>query len=192
MTAPKDDKRNKKTPKETQGEGFAMPGVDVQQLERLLDFMADHDLEEFEYEHAGLRIRLRKSPPAARTVVAQPGAARQAAPVPVEAPSQAPAEAVASAPEHPPAAPPAEELHIVKSPIVGTFYGAPSPDAPAFVKVGDEIQAGQVVCIIEAMKLMNEIEADAKGELVRVLVENAQPVEYGQPLFAIRPAAKKK
>jgi acetyl-CoA carboxylase biotin carboxyl carrier protein len=191
MTAPKDDKRNKKTPKDPQGEGFAMPGVDVQQLERLLDFMAAHDLEEFEYEHAGVHIRLRKNPLVARAVVAPSSAALQAAPVPAP-PPQARSQPETSAPEAPPPAPPAEELHIVKSPIVGTFYEASSPETGAFVKVGDEIQVGQVVCIIEAMKLMNEIEADAKGELVRVLVENAQPVEYGQPLFAIRTAAKKK
>ena len=88
--------------------------------------------------------------------------------------------------------PPKEELHVIKSPIVGTFYAAPSPEAPPFVKVGDNIQAGQVVCIIEAMKLMNEIEADMGGEVVGVLAENGQPVEYGQSLFALRPARKKK
>ena len=79
---------------------------------------------------------------------------------------------------------------MVKSPIVGTFYTAPSPDAAPFVKVGDHVKAGQTICIIEAMKLMNEIEADAAGELAQVLVENGQPVEYGQPLFALRPTAK--
>jgi acetyl-CoA carboxylase biotin carboxyl carrier protein len=84
-----------------------------------------------------------------------------------------------------------EDLHTIKSPIVGTFYAAASPEAPPFVKVGDVIQVGQVVCIIEAMKLMNEIEADVSGELVRVLIENGQPVEYGQGLFAIRAAKKK-
>ena len=84
-----------------------------------------------------------------------------------------------------------EDLHTIKSPIVGTFYAAASPGAPPFVKVGDVIQSGQVVCIIEAMKLMNEIEADVSGELVRTLVENGQPVEYGQGLFAIRPEKKK-
>jgi acetyl-CoA carboxylase biotin carboxyl carrier protein len=86
---------------------------------------------------------------------------------------------------------PADE-HIIKSPIVGTFYAGPSPDAGPFVKVGDSVQAGQTVCIIEAMKLMNEIEADISGEVVRVLVENGQPVEYGEPLFAMRPTGKKK
>jgi len=79
---------------------------------------------------------------------------------------------------------------VVKSPIVGTFYSAPSQGAAPFVKVGDRVKAGQTICIVEAMKLMNEIEADAGGEVAQVLVENGQPVEYGQPLFALRPAAK--
>ncbi len=79
----------------------------------------------------------------------------------------------------------------MKSPIVGTFYSSPSPNAPPFVKVGDAVQIGQVLCIIEAMKLMNELEAEVAGEIVRVYVENGQPVEYGQSLFAIEPAHKK-
>ena len=78
------------------------------------------------------------------------------------------------------------DLHIVKSPIVGTFFESPSPGAPAFVKIGDQVEDGQVLCIVEAMKLMNEIEADAAGEIVKRLVANGQPVEYGQPLFALR------
>ncbi len=107
--------------------------------------------------------------------------------------SGAAAQSEAAAPEPAPRpAAPKEELHVIKSPIVGTFYAAPSPEAPPFVKVGDNIQAGQVVCIIEAMKLMNEIEADMGGEIVGVLAENGQPVEYGQSLFALRPAKKKK
>jgi acetyl-CoA carboxylase biotin carboxyl carrier protein len=89
-------------------------------------------------------------------------------------------------------APRVEELHIIKSPIVGTFYAAASPEAQPFVKVGDAVQEGKVVCIVEAMKLMNEIEADVSGDIVRVLVENGQPVEYGQPLFAVRPTKSKK
>src|SRR5262249_50245889 len=88
-----------------------------------------------------------------------------------------------------PAAPAAreEELHTVKSPIVGTFYDAPSPGSPPFVKIGDAVEAGQVLCIVEAMKLMNEIECDAAGEVVKKFATNGQPVEYGQALFAIRP-----
>jgi len=102
---------------------------------------------------------------------------------------------VAHTPVHatPPAAPapaaaPEEELHIVKSPIVGTFYESPSPGSPAFVGNGDRVEKGQVLCIVEAMKLMNEIESDASGEIVKRLVTNGQPIEFGQPLFAIRTA----
>jgi len=167
----------------------AIPGVEFGQLERLLDFMAAHGLEEFEYEHAGLRIRLKKASasaaPAPRAGGAPPALPAQPAPA---------AAAVAPAPEAAPPEPaPAtgEELHVIKSPIVGTFYSAPSPGTPSFVKVGDVIQAGQVVCIVEAMKLMNEIESDISGEVVRPLVENGQPVEYGQGLFAIRPTKKR-
>ena len=88
-----------------------------------------------------------------------------------------------------PAAPPAPEegLHMVKSPIVGTFYEAPSPGAPPFVKAGDMVEVGQVLCIVEAMKLLNEIECDAAGEIVKKLAVNGQPIEYGQDLFVIRP-----
>ena len=86
-----------------------------------------------------------------------------------------------------PSAPADEGLHVVKSPIVGTFYESPSPGSPPFVKPGDKVEAGQVLCIIEAMKLMNEIEADLGGEIVKRLVNNGQPVEYGQPLFSVRP-----
>jgi len=91
----------------------------------------------------------------------------------------------------PPEARQTEDLHLVKSPIVGTFYGSPSPGAEPFVKVGAFVETGQTLCIVEAMKLMNEIESDESGEVVRVFVENGQPVEYGQPLFGIRPSRKK-
>jgi acetyl-CoA carboxylase biotin carboxyl carrier protein len=103
---------------------------------------------------------------------------------PATAPAATAAAAAASAP-----AEPAEEagLHIVKSPIVGTYYEAPSPGSPPFIKVGDEVSVGQVLCIVEAMKLMNEIESDVAGEVVKILVTNNQPIEYGQSLFAIRP-----
>jgi acetyl-CoA carboxylase biotin carboxyl carrier protein len=84
-----------------------------------------------------------------------------------------------------------EEVHIIKSPIVGTFYSSPAPNAPPFVEVGDAVQVGQPLCIIEAMKLMNEIESEVAGEVVRAYVENGQPVEYGQSLFAIKPSHKK-
>ena len=161
-------------------------GGEFGQLEKLLDFMASHGLEEFEYEKAGVRIRLKKagiSPNEAPRTGAPPQSLQAQGALPE------PQSGTAAAPSSPAAI--AEELHTIKSPIVGTFYAAASPGAPPFVKAGDVIQAGQVVCIIEAMKLMNEIEAEVSGELVRALVENGQPVEYGQGLFAIRPAKKK-
>jgi len=166
----------------------AIPGVEFGQLERLLDFMAAHGLEEFEYEHAGLRIRLRKAS-ASGAPAPRAGATPQALPAQPAAPAAAILPTREAAPEPAPAA--GEELHVIKSPIVGTFYAASSPGTPSFVKVGDTIQAGQVVCIVEAMKLMNEIESDISGEVVRPLVDNGQPVEYGQGLFAIRPTKKK-
>jgi acetyl-CoA carboxylase biotin carboxyl carrier protein len=187
-----------KGPKKTSSNPeFSVPGIDLGQLERLLAFMSEHGLEEFEYAHGDLRIRLKK--PAAQQVVAPqaralPPAYEASAQSASPAPSQAQAGPAAPPAASEPVPPPAEraEEHIVKSPIVGTFYAGPSPDAGPFVRVGDMVQAGQTVCIIEAMKLMNEIEADISGEVVRVLVENGQPVEYGEPLFALRPTGKEK
>jgi acetyl-CoA carboxylase biotin carboxyl carrier protein len=177
--------RNKKNPSAE----LAIPGVEFGQLEKLLDFMNSHALEEFEYEHGGLRIRLKKAS-ASANVAPRAGAPQQTMPTQSAAiAGTAPHLPETSAARSSAAA--AEELHIIKSPIVGTFYASASPGAAPFVKIGDVIQPGQVVCIIEAMKLMNEIEADVSGELVRALVENGQPVEYGQGLFAIRPAKKK-
>jgi acetyl-CoA carboxylase biotin carboxyl carrier protein len=176
--------RNKKT----SGKDQPASGVEFGQLEKLLDFMASHGLEELEYERAGLRIRLKKTPapgspaPTAATAQALPPQLPRAADLPVSAREAGVAHAPTAA---------SDDLHVIKSPIVGTFYSSPSPDASPFVKVGDTIQSGQVVCIIEAMKLMNEIEADVSGEIVRALVENGQPVEYGQGLFAVRAAKKK-
>jgi len=183
--------------KQPQSSDISVPGVDLGQLERLLSFMSEHGLEEFEYAHGDLRIRLKKAIPqqAAAPVLALPvapsatpqGAApAQAQPNAPQTPPQA-----GSAPAQPVPAAAADE-HIIKSPIVGTFYAGPSPDAGPFVRAGDFVEAGQTVCIIEAMKLMNEIEADISGEVARVLVENGQPVEYGEPLFALRPTGKKK
>ena len=182
--------------KQPSSSDITVPGVDLGQLERLLSFMSEHGLEEFEYAHGDLRIRLKKAipQPSAAPVLALPMA--QAAP-----PQVVLAAAVPNAPQTPPhaASVPAQpapaaatDEHIIKSPIVGTFYAGPSPDAGPFVRAGDFVEAGQTVCIIEAMKLMNEIEADIGGEVARVLVENGQPVEYGEPLFALRPTGKKK
>jgi acetyl-CoA carboxylase biotin carboxyl carrier protein len=182
--------------KQSAGFEFTVPGVDLVQLERLLSFMTQHGLEEFEYAHGDLRIRLKKATaqPGAAPVLALPVASAamvQGVPAPPAAPAPAAVAQSVPAPSQAPAAA-EEEDHVVKSPIVGTFYAAPSPEAAPFVRVGDFVEAGQTVCIIEAMKLMNEIEADISGEVTRVLVENGQPVEYGEPLFALRPTGKKK
>jgi acetyl-CoA carboxylase biotin carboxyl carrier protein len=174
------ESRNKKNSRDN----LSGSTVEFGQLETLLEFMASHGLEELEYERAGLRIRLKK---ASSSVNVAPLMASPAQTLPLQSrPSPARETAVA-----PPPSAVSDDLHVIKSPIVGTFYAAPSPGASPFVKIGDIIQAGQVVCIIEAMKLMNEIEADVSGEIVRALVENGQPVEYGQGLFAVRPAKKK-
>src|SRR5271168_4137481 len=166
-------------------------GVDLPEIEELLDFMRKHGLEEFEYEREGFRIRLKK--PSSPVYAAAPFSAPEIV-VASAAPhaSHAPTAATAAAPrEAAPDAMRAEDLHIVKSPIVGTFYVAAGPDADPFVSVGSKVETGQVLCIIEAMKLMNEIESDAAGEVVRIFVENGHPVEYGEALFGIRPHRKK-
>lgn len=155
--------------------------MNPKELKELIEFLVEKDIAEFELERGDLKVRVKR--PSA-TVVQVASAAATAQPFPANvAPAVLPA-GPAAAPA--PAAAPEEELHYVKSPIVGTYYEAPAPGAPPFVKVGDTISQGQVLCIVEAMKLMNEIESDVNGELVKMLVTNGQPVEYGQPLFAVR------
>jgi acetyl-CoA carboxylase biotin carboxyl carrier protein len=167
------------------GSGAESSGVNLAEIERLLSFMQSHDLEELEYQHGDLHVRLKK----ASTV---PVGAAQAQPQYIaQAPVAAAAAAVPAPVAHSAAAAPStDNVHTIKSPIVGTFYAAPSPEAEAFVTVGANVDAGQVLCIIEAMKLMNEIESDVAGEVVRIHAENGKPVEYGAPLFDIRMRAK--
>ncbi len=167
-------------------ESSTIESPEVQQIEQLLRFMSEHNLEEFEYSRGDLRIRLKKpsvgipmiprSMGAPEIIVSESGQRQTAAP------------SSSSAIPEPRAT---EDLHLVKSPIVGTYYEAPSPGAEAFVKIGAHVESGQTLCIVEAMKLMNEIESDESGELIRIFVENGQPVEYGQPLFGIRPSRKR-
>jgi acetyl-CoA carboxylase biotin carboxyl carrier protein len=177
----------RKKPSKSSGRA-AVANPEVEQIEHLLRTMAEHNLEEFEYSRGDLRIRLKK--PSAGLAYAP------AAPVP------APEIIVAGAPALPTTPStgastqaaegrPSEDLHLVKSPIVGTFYASPSPGAEPFVRVGGYVEMGQTLCIVEAMKLMNEIESDMSGEVLRIFAENGQPVEYGQPLFGIRPSRKK-
>lgn len=162
-------------------------GVDLVEVERLLAFMEKHALEEFEYEREGVRIRLKKASAQSAGAIRLVSAAEIS-----RAEEQHPAQAKPGAAARGAAgAAPISELHLIKSPIVGTYYAAPSPGADAFVSKGARVEPGQVLCIIEAMKLMNEIESDVAGEVVETFVENGSPVEYGQPLFGIRPQAKK-
>jgi acetyl-CoA carboxylase biotin carboxyl carrier protein len=179
--------------KQAQSAEVKVPGIDLGQLEQLLSFMSEHGLEEFEYAHGDLRIHLKKAVASASSAPSRalPAASQSSvAATPARAETtRAESEPVAASA---PAAAPADDLHVIKSPIVGTFYAAPNPESGPFVKVGDTVQAGQTVCIIEAMKLMNEIEADISGEVARIMVENGQPVEYGEPLFALRPTGNKK
>jgi acetyl-CoA carboxylase biotin carboxyl carrier protein len=158
--------------------------MEFDHIERILDLMRLHDLAEFELEREGLKLRLRKAS-AGATALPVPLAVMPA--VAAAAPAQAHAPAP---PPAPPASPPVDadqvELAVVKSPIVGTFYLAPEPGAPPFVEVGQRVKKDQVLCIIEAMKLMNEITSEYEGDIVSVYVENGQPVQYGERLFAIK------
>src|SRR5262249_8244029 len=178
----------RKKPSKSSGQK-AVANPEVEQIEHLLKTMAEHNLEEFEYSRGDLRIRLKKpSTGFAHILPTSP----VPAPEIIVAGSAAPAaNNSASATAPPGEARPTDDLHLVKSPIVGTFYASPSPGSEPFVKVGGYIEAGQTLCIVEAMKLMNEIESDMSGEVLRIFAENGQPVEYGQPLFGIRPSRKK-
>jgi len=159
--------------------------MNQKELKELIEFLIEKDIAEFELERGDVKVKIKR---AGQTTV-------------VHAPSELsyPVYTAAGGTEQRPAAPaipavapapsqtaPEENLHIVKSPIVGTFYEAPSPGAPPFVKVGDAVEVGQVLCIVEAMKLLNEIESDVAGEIVKKMGSNGQPIEYGQELFAIR------
>ena len=175
-----------------------MAADDLQQLRELVEFLKANGIAEFDMERTDLKVRLKFAglQPAAPAVDLSSLAAiaAQSAAAPVVVPAvlpQAVAPVAQAAPQAAAEAPPAEAgpeagAHIVKSPIVGTFYAAPSPDADPFVKLGDRVSSGQVLCIVEAMKLMNEIESDFAGEIVKVYVNSGQPVEYGQALFAIK------
>lgn len=164
--------------------------MNQKELKELIEFLIEKDISEFELERGDVKVRIKRGADAQPIPVITPMAAVPAMPpmtaaAPVPPVSATPAPAAPEVPATPAEA--EEELHLVKSPIVGTFYESPAPGAPPFIKPGDNVQAGQVLCIIEAMKLMNEIESDMTGEIVKVLAANGKPVEYGQPLFSIRP-----
>jgi acetyl-CoA carboxylase biotin carboxyl carrier protein len=160
--------------------------MNQKEIKELIELLVEKDIAEFEMERGDVKLHIKRGD---RTPVVVQAAASAVpiVPVAVAATSGAAAsEAAKPAPAAPLAADDDANLHIVKSPIVGTFYESASPGAPPFVGVGDSVTEGQVLCIIEAMKLMNEIEADASGEIVKRFVNNGSPVEYGMPLFGIR------
>jgi acetyl-CoA carboxylase biotin carboxyl carrier protein len=155
------------------------------QIKELIQLVTEHQLHGLEVERSGFRLKITGSAPAG----GQPEV-RAAAPAPAAASVSASPEPPAAGPEArvpaPPKAAAGPAPHVIASPIVGTFYGSPSPTAEAFVRIGDRVRKGQVLCIVEAMKLMNEIESDADGTVVEIYPRNAQPVEFGEPLFGIR------
>lgn len=153
--------------------------LDLDQIRQILNLVREHELSEFEIEHEGVRLKIRKDisgSPATSPVVQHP----QQPIAPTGSPAIPVPAAAAKSPED------EIELAVVKSPIVGTFYRSPEPGAPPFVEIGSVVKKGQVLCIIEAMKLMNEIDSEYDGEVVSAYVENGQPVQYGERLFAIK------
>lgn len=158
--------------------------MDLRKLKKLIDLVEDSGIAELEVTEGEEKVKIVKSVSGGREAVVLSPSAGPASPLPAPtgAPSAAPA---AGSPVQPTEAPTSLEGHIVKSPMVGTFYRSGSPGAKAFVDVGDTVKVGQTICVIEAMKLMNEIEADKDGVIKAIMVENGQPVEYGEPLMMI-------
>lgn len=155
--------------------------MNQKEIKELIEYLVEKDIAEFEMERGDVKIRVKRG----HAVAVAPAASVVSYAPPVL--PLTPAPTAPAVPAIPVAASASEEgIEIIKSPIVGTFYESSSPGAPAFVQQGDKVAVGQVLCIVEAMKLMNEIESEAAGEIVKVLVSNGQPVEYGQPLFKIR------
>jgi acetyl-CoA carboxylase biotin carboxyl carrier protein len=157
--------------------------MDLHQIRQILDLVREHELSEFEIEHEGLRLKIRKDGNGGHVVT---HAAPVAAPATAAPPAASPAPIAATAPPPDDVSDAEIELAVVKSPIVGTFYRSSEPGSPAFTEIGASVKKGDVLCIIEAMKLMNEIDSEYDGEIVNIYVENGQPVQYGERLFAIR------
>jgi acetyl-CoA carboxylase biotin carboxyl carrier protein len=160
--------------------------MNQKEIKELIEFLKQQDIAEFELERGDVKVRIKRAVPGYDS--------HPVVPPSVPEPARSLAEQSAAVPAAPTAPPkvetpiaPEEKLHVVKSPIVGTFYESPSPGAPPYVKAGDIVEVGQLLCIVEAMKLMNEIESDVAGEIVKKFINNGQPIEYGQELFTIRP-----
>ncbi len=163
--------------------------MNLKEIKELINLVNDKGFTDFEIEREGFRMRVSRKPASdtpSPIVVAPPLAVPSVAPILPAAPTVASVAAPASPSAEPATASPEPELHIIKSPLVGTFYRSPSPTSEPFVRIGDQVEPETVVCIVEAMKLMNNIQAEASGEVAKVFAENGQPVEYGQPLFGIK------
>jgi acetyl-CoA carboxylase biotin carboxyl carrier protein len=163
--------------------------MNIKEIKELIEAVSQHGITDLEVERAGVKVRIKKD---GQSVVVNsvPASPPYSFPTGYAPPAPSPTALVSGAQTAPAVANEEENLFVVRSPIVGTFYRAPNPDAEPFVKAGDTVESGRVLCIIEAMKLMNEIEAEVSGEIVKIYVENREPVEFGQALFGIRPAQK--
>ncbi len=157
--------------------------MDIKQIQELVKLINKTNIGEITIEEEGVKITVKQKKDPVQHIVANAAPANYAAPQPQQAPAAAPPAAAKSA-----EAPKADNLVTIKSPMIGTFYRQAGPGKPIFASVGDEVTPGKVVCIIEAMKLFNEIESEIKGKIVKVLVEDASPVEYDQPLFLVDPS----
>lgn len=162
--------------------------MELKEIQSLIKFVSESGVDEVDIERKDFKLSIKKLPPNVVQAPIAPQVVQATIPAPTAPSAPVAAIEAKSAAEAPaPAAPVASNLIEVKSPMIGTFYRSSAPDKPAFVNVGDEINSGDVICIVEAMKLFNEIEAEVSGKIVKVLVENAQPVEYDQPLFLVEP-----
>ncbi len=159
--------------------------MDIRKVKKLIELLEESNIDEIEIKEGEESVRISRN--AAKTVMAAPPPAAYAAPAapPAPPPAAVAAPEAAPAPAHAAAAPPETTGHVVKSPRVGTFYRSPSPSSPPFAEVGQAVKIGDVICIVEAMKMMNQIEADKAGTIEAILVENGEPVEFDQPLFSI-------
>ncbi|MDH7513577.1 MAG: acetyl-CoA carboxylase biotin carboxyl carrier protein [Clostridiales bacterium] len=153
--------------------------IDYEEIAKLISFLEDKKLSHFELEVEGFRIKITRAVPSAPAIEAVPSPGPLTPPKPETPPRSHEVEPHVSG----------DNLHFITSPMVGTFYRTPDPNSPPFVDIGDEVKKNQTLCIIEAMKLMNEIESDVEGIVAEIFVENGKPVEYGQRLFAIQPVA---
>ena len=166
--------------------------MNKKEIEELIKFVSKSGVSEVSLEQKDFKITIINAPRHAETVIAATPQVIHAAAltpsIPIPPPLSAPASATTAPPAAPSSAKDESKYHVVKSPMIGTFYRTPGPEKPNFVNVGDEVKQGQVICIIEAMKLFNEIECDISGKIVKVLVDNSSPVEYDQPLFMVDPS----